>query len=89
MNDAVTHPLAMDGKDAGNLRGDPITPERYYSAAWMEKEWEHLWARIWHIAGRVQQLHRFTEKVVLSFDPDAAGQGAAAKSCEMLVSEGF
>jgi DNA primase len=25
----------------------------------------------------------------LSFDPDAAGQGATAKSCEMLVAEGF
>jgi DNA primase len=34
-------------------------------------------------------LRRFTSKVVLSFDPDAAGQGAAARSCEMLVSEGF
>ena len=34
-------------------------------------------------------LRRFTTKVVLSFDPDAAGQGAAARSCEMLVSEGF
>ena len=38
---------------------------------------------------QVQQLRRFTSKVVLSFDPDAAGQGAAAKSCEMLVAEGF
>ena len=38
---------------------------------------------------QVQQLRRFTGKVVLSFDPDAAGQGAAAKSCEMLVAEGF
>jgi DNA primase len=27
--------------------------------------------------------------VILSFDPDAAGQGATAKSCEMLVAEGF
>ncbi len=27
-------------------------------------------------------------KVVLSFDPDAAGQGAAAKSCEMLRGRG-
>jgi DNA primase len=26
---------------------------------------------------------------VISFDPDAAGQGAAAKSCELLVAEGF
>ena len=38
---------------------------------------------------QAQQLRRFTQKVVLSFDPDAAGQGAAAKSCEMLVAEGF
>jgi DNA primase len=38
---------------------------------------------------QAQQLRRFSSKVVLCFDPDAAGQGAAAKSCEMLVSEGF
>jgi len=36
-----------------------------------------------------QYLRRFCGKVILSFDPDAAGQGAAAKSCEMLVTEGF
>jgi len=34
-------------------------------------------------------LHRFATKVVLNFDPDPAGQGAAAKTSEMLVSEGF
>ena len=38
---------------------------------------------------QAQQLRRFTSKVVLSFDPDTAGHGAAAKSCEMLVAEGF
>jgi DNA primase len=38
---------------------------------------------------QAQQLARFTEKVVLSFDPDTAGQTAAAKSCEMLVGEGL
>ncbi len=36
-----------------------------------------------------QLLRRFTSKIVLSFDPDAAGQGAAVRSCEMLVAEGF
>lgn len=36
-----------------------------------------------------QLLRRFTGKVVLSFDPDTAGQSAAAKSCEMLVAERF
>ncbi len=34
-------------------------------------------------------LKRFTSKVVLSFDPDAAGTGAAARSSELLVAEGF
>ena len=38
---------------------------------------------------QAQQLRRFTGKVVLSFDPDAAGQGAAVRSCELLVAEGF
>jgi DNA primase len=38
---------------------------------------------------QAQQLRRFTDKIVLSFDPDAAGQGATAKSCELLVAEGF
>jgi len=34
-------------------------------------------------------LKRFTSKVILSFDPDAAGEGASARSGELLVSEGF
>jgi DNA primase len=38
---------------------------------------------------QAQLLRRLTTKVVLSYDPDAAGQGAAARSCELLVAEGF
>jgi DNA primase len=38
---------------------------------------------------QAQYLARFAKKIVLSFDPDAAGQGATAKSCELLVEEGF
>jgi DNA primase len=34
-------------------------------------------------------LRRFTNKVVLSYDPDAAGQNAAVRSCDLLVAEGF
>ncbi len=34
-------------------------------------------------------LRRFGSKVILSFDPDAAGQGAAARSSELMVAEGF
>ncbi len=38
---------------------------------------------------QVRLLKRFAAKVVLSFDPDSAGQGAAARSSELLVAEGF
>jgi DNA primase len=38
---------------------------------------------------QAQLLRRFTRKIVLSYDPDAAGQSAAARSCELLVAEGF
>ena len=34
-------------------------------------------------------MKRFTTKVVLSLDPDSAGQDAAARSSELLVAEGF
>src|SRR3954469_25499555 len=40
-------------------------------------------------AAQAKLLKRFAAKVVLSFDPDAAGQGAAARSSELLVTEGF
>jgi DNA primase len=40
-------------------------------------------------SSQARSLKRFTSKVVLSFDPDAAGQKAAASSSELLVSEGF
>lgn len=38
---------------------------------------------------QAQLLRRFTTKVILSYDPDAAGQGAAARSSDLLVAEGF
>jgi DNA primase len=40
-------------------------------------------------AQQAQLLRRFASRIVLSFDADTAGQGAAARSCEMLVTAGF
>src|SRR5262249_34748441 len=34
-------------------------------------------------------LHRYAAKIVLNFDPDAAGQGAAAGASLLLLAEGF
>lgn len=38
---------------------------------------------------QARTLKRLTSKVVLSLDPDTAGQAAAARSSELLVAEGF
>jgi DNA primase len=38
---------------------------------------------------QAQALRRFADKAVLCYDPDAAGQGAAERSSELLVAEGF
>lgn len=38
---------------------------------------------------QAQLIRRFADSAVLSFDPDAAGRGAAARSCDVLVSEGL
>ena len=40
-------------------------------------------------SAQAQLLRRFAGKAVLCYDPDTAGQGAAERSCELLVSEGF
>jgi len=38
---------------------------------------------------QAQLLRRFTSKVVLSFDPDAAGQNAAVRSLDSLLASGL
>jgi DNA primase len=40
-------------------------------------------------AGHVRLLKRFTEQVVVNFDPDAAGRQAARRSIETLLENGF
>lgn len=67
MNEIFRSPLTMDGKDPSNLRGDPIDPERYYSEAWARREWDHLWTKIWHVAGRHNELHEPGDYIVHDF----------------------
>lgn len=38
------------------LRGDPLSGDRYWSREFMEKEWERMWTRTWHIGGLVSEL---------------------------------
>ncbi|MDX1580899.1 MAG: Rieske (2Fe-2S) protein, partial [Alphaproteobacteria bacterium] len=60
-------PEALDGGTSEHLRGDPITGDRYYSPEFMEREWEYMWKRVWHIGGRLAQLEEPGDYVVHNF----------------------
>ena len=64
MGKVDTHKLAIDGKEPNNLRGDPISNDRYFSKDFMEKEWEHMWTKVWLIAGREVQVKEAGDYIV-------------------------
>jgi phenylpropionate dioxygenase-like ring-hydroxylating dioxygenase large terminal subunit len=57
----------MDGGTSANLRGDAITGDRYYSRDFMEREWDRMWTRVWHIGARCTQLAEAGDYVVHDF----------------------
>jgi len=67
MDQPAIHPLTMDGRDPKALRGDPISGDRYTSPEFMQQEWDHLWTRIWHVAGRTAELEERGDYVVHDF----------------------
>jgi DNA primase len=40
-------------------------------------------------AGHARLLRRYTDRVVVNFDPDTAGEAATARSIDLLIEEGF
>ena len=67
MQPIKTHPLTMDGRDASLLRGDPMTGDRYYSPEFAQREWDHMWTKIWHVAGRTCELQEPGDYIVHDF----------------------
>ena len=63
----MMHPLTLSGRDPQLLRGDPITGDRYYSKEFAQREWDHMWTKIWHIAGRLKDLQEPGDYVVHNF----------------------
>ncbi len=61
------HPQTLNGGDPGILRGDPITGDRFYSPQFAQAEWDHLWTKIWHIAGRLAEVPEPGDYVVHHF----------------------
>ncbi len=61
------HPLAIDAGSDDFLRGDPLDGKRYYSREFMQREWDDMWTKVWHIAGRVTQLREAGDYIVHDF----------------------
>ena len=87
MNQTVPPPL--DGRDAANLRGDAISGDRYYSRDFAQREWDQLWTRIWHVAGRTAEIpeagdflvHTFMKESVICMRQDDGSIRAFYNSC--------
>ncbi len=58
---------AIDGGTSDNVRGDKITGDRYWSKDFMEREWEHMWTRVWHIGARLAEIPEPGDFVVHNF----------------------
>ncbi|MDA0338987.1 MAG: aromatic ring-hydroxylating dioxygenase subunit alpha [Proteobacteria bacterium] len=67
MSSALLEKVTIDASHPGALRGDPITAERYYSPEFAQLEWEHMWKKVWHIAGMANELKEAGDYVVHDF----------------------
>ncbi|GGC17176.1 hypothetical protein GCM10011371_00790 [Novosphingobium marinum] len=89
MNKQMTVPPPMDGRDPSNLRGDKLTGDRYFSKEFAQKEWDKLWTRIWHVAGRTADIpeagdflvHNFLKESVICMRQDDGSIKAYYNSC--------
>jgi phenylpropionate dioxygenase-like ring-hydroxylating dioxygenase large terminal subunit len=64
---AVPKTDPIDGGSSATLRGDPMSGDRYYSPEFMQREWDHMWTRIWHIGARANELPSAGDFVVHNF----------------------
>ncbi|MDP3673514.1 MAG: aromatic ring-hydroxylating dioxygenase subunit alpha [Novosphingobium sp.] len=89
MNEATRIEAPLDGRDTAHLRGDAIGGERYFSREFAQAEWDGMWTRIWHVAGRTAELiepgdfvvHTFLKESVICVRQDDGSIRAFYNSC--------
>jgi phenylpropionate dioxygenase-like ring-hydroxylating dioxygenase large terminal subunit len=67
MSAAPSKILIMNGKDPNAVRHDSFAGERYFSPPFAAREWDRLWTRIWHVAGRCNELTEPGDYIVHDF----------------------
>jgi hypothetical protein len=48
-------------------RGDPIEGRRYYCRDFVQREWDQMWTRVWHVGGCVNELEQAGDYLVHNF----------------------
>jgi phenylpropionate dioxygenase-like ring-hydroxylating dioxygenase large terminal subunit len=89
MASQIKHPLTRSGRDPTLLRGDAITGDRYYSKEFARREWDHMWTKIWHVAGRANEIeepgdylvHNFMHESVIVVKQDDGSLRAFYNTC--------
>lgn len=79
----------MNGADATTLRGDMMDGARYWSPDFARAEWEHMWRKVWHVAGRANELaepgdylvHDFLHESVIVIRQDDGSLRGFYNSC--------
>ena len=66
LSKADTYPTHPDAQ-LPQARGDAITGDRYWCKDFADREWEHMWKRIWHVGGRTAQLEEPGDFIVHEF----------------------
>ena len=82
-------PPPLSGRDAAHLRGDVIAGEQYFSPEFAKREWDMLWTRIWHVAGRTAEIpdagdylvHDFMKESVICARQEDGSVRAFYNSC--------
>ena len=54
----MSRPTIIDGGLQARLGFGSLSTERYVSPAFQRLEWERLWPRAWHVAGRATDLRQ-------------------------------
>jgi phenylpropionate dioxygenase-like ring-hydroxylating dioxygenase large terminal subunit len=80
----------IDGGSSATLRGDPMSGDRYWSPQFMQREWDGVWTRIWHIGARESELaapgdfvvHNFRHESVLLVRQEKGGYRAFYNVCQ-------
>lgn len=77
MATVITPPPAQDRKLADmsklanpEFRNTPISPDRYFSKEWADREWDRIWTRTWQIAGTQAQIPNKGDWLTADFGPE-------------------